>query len=365
MAYDVTAFSDYIARETKALTKTLFIGGDTGKFSTLQAGIKGSMKIPLITGTTVLQEGNCPTPSGDDVIGEVTISVEAFTVYKSYCQEDLETKLPNQVIGAGSNHSDTLKPFEENIVDIMFAGINKTLELTYWQGTDGSGSYPLFDGYIAQIDAELTANTVTAAAGFTVGRVYQISVVGTTDFQAIGASADTVGIVFTATGAGSGTGSALDVAAAPVDGNPTGIAAGTGIILANVVGITEGMFKAASVDVKRSDDFVILVGDDVFDLYIEQLKILNLFHYNAEHNDGVYKVGGSGATIQRVRGLDGTSRLFAGRGASFIVGADQDGEENAADVWYDKTDDKMYIRVKAKAGAQVSNPEEMVEFTLV
>lgn len=307
MAYDVSGFSDYIQRETKALTKTLFVGGDTGKFSTLQAGIKGSMKIPLITGTTTLQEGNCPTPSGDDVVGEVTISVEAFTVYKSYCQEDLETKLPNQVIGAGSSNTDTLKPFEETLVDVMFAGINKTLELTYWQGTDGGGGFPLFDGYIALIDAAATA----------------------------------------------------------ANGNPGGITAVTGIIAGNVVGIVDGMFTAAAIDVKRSDDFVILVGDEVFDKYIEALKVANSFHYNAEHVNGEYNVGGSGAKVIRVRGLAGTDRLFAGRGGSFIVGADQDGEANAADVWYDKTDDKMYIRVKAKAGAQVANIEEVVEFTLV
>ena len=54
-----------------------------------------------------------------------------------------------------------------------------------------------------------TAATVTVNAGaFVNGTIYVITVVGTTDFTAIGASANTVGIVFTATGAGSGTGSA-------------------------------------------------------------------------------------------------------------------------------------------------------------
>uniref|UniRef100_A0A6H1ZJI5 Putative head-tail connector n=1 Tax=viral metagenome TaxID=1070528 RepID=A0A6H1ZJI5_9ZZZZ len=46
------------------------------------------------------------------------------------------------------------------------------------------------------------------AGSFVTGTVYRILSVGSTDFTAIGASANTVGVVFTATGAGSGTGTA-------------------------------------------------------------------------------------------------------------------------------------------------------------
>lgn len=50
--------------------------------------------------------------------------------------------------------------------------------------------------------------TAVTAGSFVTGTVYRILTVGTTDFTAIGASANTVGVVFTATGAGSGTGTA-------------------------------------------------------------------------------------------------------------------------------------------------------------
>ena len=53
----------------------------------------------------------------------------------------------------------------------------------------------------------------TTAGSFVPTRVYKIVSVGTTDFTAIGASANTVGTVFTATGAGSGTGTAISFAA--------------------------------------------------------------------------------------------------------------------------------------------------------
>lgn len=51
-------------------------------------------------------------------------------------------------------------------------------------------------------------NTAVTAGSFVTGLSYTIAVVGTTDFTAIGASANTVGVRFKATGAGSGTGTA-------------------------------------------------------------------------------------------------------------------------------------------------------------
>lgn len=53
-----------------------------------------------------------------------------------------------------------------------------------------------------------TSSTVVNAGAFVTNYAYVIETVGTTDFTAIGASANTVGIQFKATGAGAGTGTA-------------------------------------------------------------------------------------------------------------------------------------------------------------
>jgi len=62
------------------------------------------------------------------------------------------------------------------------------------------------------LDAIDSAYNVTAGS-FTVGKSYTIRSIGTTDYTLIGAVANTVGVLFTATGAGSGTGVAIDMAA--------------------------------------------------------------------------------------------------------------------------------------------------------
>jgi hypothetical protein len=66
-------------------------------------------------------------------------------------------------------------------------------------------------GVLPSTNGNLLTSTVGAtvtAGSFVVGTQYTILTVGTTSFTAIGASANTVGIVFTATGVGSGDGTA-------------------------------------------------------------------------------------------------------------------------------------------------------------
>ena len=56
------------------------------------------------------------------------------------------------------------------------------------------------------------SHAAVTAGAFVVGTVYKITTVGTTNFVAIGASANTVNVVFTATGVGAGTGTATKYA---------------------------------------------------------------------------------------------------------------------------------------------------------
>ena len=66
-----------------------------------------------------------------------------------------------------------------------------------------------------------TFTAVYTAGAFVVATTYTIVTVGTTDFVAIGASANTAGVVFVATGVGSGTGTAKTLATSTASGGGT------------------------------------------------------------------------------------------------------------------------------------------------
>ena len=73
-----------------------------------------------------------------------------------------------------------------------------------------SGSYSLYYRKDSETSYTLIfTNAYTSAGSFVTGTRYTIASVGTTDFTTIGASANTIGVEFEATGAGTGTGVAI------------------------------------------------------------------------------------------------------------------------------------------------------------
>ena len=70
--------------------------------------------------------------------------------------------------------------------------------------------YSIYAASLATSTADTSANTV--GGSFVVGNTYEIVSVGSTSFTSIGAAANTVGVIFTATGVGSGSGTARLVA---------------------------------------------------------------------------------------------------------------------------------------------------------
>jgi hypothetical protein len=141
-----------------------------------------------------------------------------------------------QVTGIGSEKVDRYFYANANIGDIdsISAAIDPERNLVIWNYTTVSGNRALIiynfetqkwceadtDVNVlstlatsgTSLDGIDTAYNVTAGS-FVVGKSYTIRTVGTTSFTGIGAVANTVGVLFTATGVGSGTGVAIDMAA--------------------------------------------------------------------------------------------------------------------------------------------------------
>jgi hypothetical protein len=81
-----------------------------------------------------------------------------------------------------------------------------------WSPTDpvvlGVNPFSISAGSSTVTVTQASNGYLTTAGAFTVGQQYKIVSVGSTSFTSIGASANTVGVIFTATGAGTGTGTA-------------------------------------------------------------------------------------------------------------------------------------------------------------
>ena len=88
-------------------------------------------------------------------------------------------------------------------------------------GTPTRGLGILGGNYYQTRDGMNTASPV-AAGSFAIGTNYIINSIGTTNFVTIGASANTVGLTFLASGVGSGSGTATPIAVTYYDGLNSG-----------------------------------------------------------------------------------------------------------------------------------------------
>jgi hypothetical protein len=140
------------------------------------------------------------------------------------------------IIGIGSEKIDRYFYSNANIGDIdsISAAVDPERNLVIWNYTTVSGArslliynYETKKWCEADTDVDFLSTLATSgtslesidsaynvtAGSFTVGKQYTIRSVGTTNYTLIGAVANTVGVLFTATGVGSGTGVAVDMAA--------------------------------------------------------------------------------------------------------------------------------------------------------
>lgn len=103
--------------------------------------------------------------------------------------------------------------------------------LTLTGGTGGVSSSTLTVTALASIVSNTLSTSPMAAGTFVAGQAYQIVFAGSTAFTSIGSSDNNVSTVFTATGVGSGTGTAIPVNIVPgMVLSGTGITAGTTIL---------------------------------------------------------------------------------------------------------------------------------------
>ena len=141
-----------------------------------------------------------------------------------------------QITGIGSEKVDRYFYGNANIGDIdsISAAVDPERNLVIWNYTTVSGNRALIIYNFetqkwceADTDVDVLSTLATTgttldgidssynvnAGSFVVGKSYTIRSVGTTNYTLIGAVANTVGVLFTATGVGSGTGVAIDMAA--------------------------------------------------------------------------------------------------------------------------------------------------------
>lgn len=318
MALDVSTLTSYvIENEDLLVTKSLF-GGRTSELilseGTVMVGVKFAEKINILATDAIFQNGTGCTrvSSGNTSLTQRQVAIGEIAVVEDICVKTLNRTYESKKMAKGSNVN--VLPFEQEYTDLKSKTIAKQLEIAIWQGdtTSGNANLSRFDGLIKLIDAAGTA----------------------------------------------------------VNGNPTAITTGTGIVIANVKGIVNGMWLAMPADVTGQDDIRIFCGWDTFNKFINAFTDQNLFNFAPAGSEvsaanGVVIIPGTNYKLTAVHGLDGTSRLFSARMSNLFAAVDLENEEDKFEMMEDQFKDFLRFKAQFKYGVNVAFPDEIVSFKLV
>lgn len=311
MAFNVSALTDYVDQtSTELLTRTMFESETASLAGNLQTGVKFQEALQLFDVAPIFQDG---TTCGFNATGTVSftqriLTVKPIKIQDNLCPKDLEKKWTQHLLRPGKNTDLT---FEQKFTDTLVGEVQEDLEIADWQGDTtivSNGQLNKYDGLIKIIDAE--------------GSV--------------------------------------------VNGNPTGITTGTGIVAANIVAIMDGIFLVIPPALLTKPDLTIVMGMDTFRLLVLTIKNDNMFHYKIDmptNNEFFYP--GTNVKVKGLNGLNGTNRIFAFRWSNITMGVDLENEEEKFEMWWSQDNQTIRYSIDFKRGWQIAFPNEIVSFKLV
>jgi hypothetical protein len=251
--------------------------------------------------------------SGTTSFTQRTVTVGKIKVQEALCPKTLESKYLQKALPTGSQYDSI--PFEQDYSDKKAKTIASQLETALWQGDTASanGNLNKFDGF-AKLVAAASASVIHA---------------NTTTYYG------------------------------------TALAASAGITSGVVVAVLDAVYKAIPASIVDKDDVAIFVGNDVFRTYTIALKNSNLFNYTFDGQaTGELTLPGTTIKVIAVQGLNGTSKIYAGRISNLFIGTDLLNEEEQFELLHDPYAMNIKFMAAFKFGVQFAFADELVDFIL-
>jgi hypothetical protein len=291
-----------------------FFTPKTATYMQKLTGVKSSIQVPSLTDDFYWGAGGtCGllSASGDTTISSRNLSVGKIKIEKSWCIATLEAKYTQLMLSPGSNYESLPGGIDEAFMNYIMGSQGEKVEIALWQSVSGGGSSDYtskFDGLIQIIGA--ASGTIQANASAFISPV-------------------------------------------------------TAITAANVISVLQAIYAAIPVAILDKEDTRIFIGTDTSRLYQTALVNANLFNYIPSADAlGEYYLHGTNVKIVPVPGLSGTAKAYALRTSNMFMGVDLENEEEELKTWYSQDYDSVYMRMKFKLGTQISQPTEIVKFTI-
>lgn len=314
MAFSVTGLTNYTKTNEQMLIVKSFFTPKTATYMQKLTGVKSSIQVPSLTDDFYWGAGGtCGllNASGDTTISARVLTTAPIKIEKSWCIATLEAKYTQLLLSPGSNYESLPGGIDEAFMNFLMGAQGEKVEVALWQSVSGGGSSDYtskFDGLIQIIGA--ASGTIQANASAFISPV-------------------------------------------------------TAITVSNVISVLQAIYAAIPVAILDKEDTRIFIGTDVSRLYQTALVNANLFNYIPSADAlGEYYLHGTNVKIVPVPGLNGTAKAYALRTSNMFMGVDLENEEEELNTWYSQDYDSVFMRMKFKLGTQISQPTEIVKFTI-
>lgn len=314
MAFSVTGLTNYTKTNEQMLIVKSFFTPKTATYMQKLTGVKSSIQVPSLTDDFYWGAGGtCGllSASGDTTISSRVLTTAPIKIEKSWCIATLEAKYTQLLLSPGSQYESLPGGIDEAFMNFLMGAQGEKVEIALWQSVSGGGSSDYtskFDGLIQIIGA--ASGTIQANASAFISPV-------------------------------------------------------TAITVSNVISVLQAIYAAIPVAILDKEDTRIFIGTDVSRLYQTALVNANLFNYIPSADAlGEYYLHGTNVKIVPVPGLNGTAKAYALRTSNMFMGVDLENEEEELNTWYSQDYDSVFMRMKFKLGTQISQPTEIVKFTI-
>lgn len=301
-SFNLAGLSTYTDQIGGLLLSESIVQAKTAQIGYVQAGVKGTQAINLLSSTLNVQDGSCGwNSSGSTTFTQRDITVCSYKVNESLCPADLNDYWASAFLNAGS-YNETV-PFEEQIAKLKQEQIAKFVEDKLWQALPASsGGTDCFVGFKGLFS---TGQTVAEQINFVV--------------------------------------------------SPTTPAVG------DMLTCVDEVIIALPDAIQEKDNLVVMMSMANYRKYVIDLRTANYYNFGAETRsagvDFVVMHPGTNIEVIGVPGLNGSNAIVVGMKSELIIGTDLMSDSERLDIFYDRNDDEVRVRSNFKIGAQIPFPE--------
>lgn len=298
-SFDLTQIGTYTDEVGGLLISESIVKAKTPSLCYIQAGVKGTQAINLLSSSIAIGDGGCGWDNNANTSATTFTQRNLATKLYRYQESLCPTSLRDYWAGMFLNNpaSNAELPFEAQIADLKVKEIQKFVEDKCWLATTATDG---FDGFFLTISSATTG----------------------------------VVLVITATTPSSST----------------------------MLTCVDEMIAVCPEAIREDDDLLVLMSPQNYNNYVVNLRTSNYFHYDPTRagEEFITFHPATRIRVSGVPGLSGTNRITLGKSSQMVIGVGLLDDTERLDMWYSRDNDEIRLQGQFILATNIAFPENFV-----